>query len=164
MPISFRCNGNAALDPHDLKRRWLGAQLISGQLPMAEHIARRFAGRGEPLDDLIQFRHRGTDQCRGPLRSGPGHVLLLPTPAFPPDQLRFGCQPSRTPPRHTAGNTANQHHRGTLMRDQGPAVDRLASRQHRDQQVDLPRWQPVVKPCPAPAARGCAATQRSNQP
>jgi hypothetical protein len=99
-------------------------------------------------DDLIQFRHRGTDQCRGPLRSGPEPVLLLPTPAFPPDQLRFGCQPSRTPPRHTAGNSANQHHRGTLMRDQGPAVDRLASRQHRDQQVDLPRWQPMVKTMP----------------
>jgi hypothetical protein len=132
MPISFRCNGNAALDPHDLKRRWLGAQLISGQLPMAEHIARRFAGRGEPLDDLIQFRHRGTDQCRGPLRSGPGHVLLLPISAFP----------------------ANQHHRGTLMRDQGPAVDRLASRQHRDQQVDVPRWQPVVKTMPRAGRKG----------
>ncbi|MDQ3825287.1 MAG: SigB/SigF/SigG family RNA polymerase sigma factor [Actinomycetota bacterium] len=35
------------------RQRWRD-QLISGYLPVAEHIARRFAGRGEPLDDLVQ--------------------------------------------------------------------------------------------------------------
>jgi RNA polymerase sigma-B factor len=44
----------AELDPHDPDRQDLREQLINGYLPVAEHIARRFAGRGEPLDDLMQ--------------------------------------------------------------------------------------------------------------
>ncbi|MGH3783596.1 MAG: SigB/SigF/SigG family RNA polymerase sigma factor [Pseudonocardiaceae bacterium] len=38
----------------DAERQRLRDQLISGYLPVAEHVARRFAGRGESLDDLIQ--------------------------------------------------------------------------------------------------------------
>ncbi|MGB8960413.1 MAG: SigB/SigF/SigG family RNA polymerase sigma factor [Pseudonocardiaceae bacterium] len=44
----------AELATDDPARQRLRGQLISGYLPVAEHIARRFAGRGEPLDDLIQ--------------------------------------------------------------------------------------------------------------
>jgi RNA polymerase sigma-B factor len=44
----------AELAPGDPERQRLREQLISGYLPVAEHIARRFAGRGEPLEDLIQ--------------------------------------------------------------------------------------------------------------
>jgi RNA polymerase sigma-B factor len=44
----------AELIPDDPARQWRREQLISGYLPVAEHIARRFAGRGEPLDDLVQ--------------------------------------------------------------------------------------------------------------
>jgi RNA polymerase sigma-B factor len=44
----------AELDPDDPDRSGLREQLINGYLPVAEHIARRFAGRGEPLDDLMQ--------------------------------------------------------------------------------------------------------------
>jgi len=44
----------AELAPDDPERRRLRGQLISGYLPVAQHIARRFAGRGEPLDDLTQ--------------------------------------------------------------------------------------------------------------
>jgi RNA polymerase sigma-B factor len=44
----------AELDPDDPDRLGLREQLINGYLPVAEHIARRFAGRGEPLDDLMQ--------------------------------------------------------------------------------------------------------------
>jgi RNA polymerase sigma-B factor len=44
----------AELDPDDPDRPGLREQLINGYLPVAEHIARRFAGRGEPLDDLMQ--------------------------------------------------------------------------------------------------------------
>jgi RNA polymerase sigma-B factor len=44
----------AALAAGDPARQQLREQLISGYQPMAEHIARRFAGRGEPLEDLIQ--------------------------------------------------------------------------------------------------------------
>jgi RNA polymerase sigma-B factor len=35
-------------------RQELREKLISGYLPVAEHIARRFAGRGEPFEDLVQ--------------------------------------------------------------------------------------------------------------
>jgi RNA polymerase sigma-B factor len=44
----------AELAPDHPDRRRLRNQLISGYLPVAEHIARRFAKRGEPLEDLIQ--------------------------------------------------------------------------------------------------------------
>ncbi|MGH3765038.1 MAG: RNA polymerase sigma factor SigF [Pseudonocardiaceae bacterium] len=44
----------AELAPDDPQRQRQRDQLISGYLPVAEHIARRFAGRGEPLDDLVQ--------------------------------------------------------------------------------------------------------------
>jgi RNA polymerase sigma-B factor len=46
-----------ALD--DPERRSLRDTLISGYLQVAEHIARRFAGRGEPLDDLVQVATMG---------------------------------------------------------------------------------------------------------
>jgi len=44
----------AALAADDPARQQLREQLISGYRPIAEHIARRFVGRGEPLDDLVQ--------------------------------------------------------------------------------------------------------------
>jgi RNA polymerase sigma-B factor len=44
----------AELAADDPERHRLRAQLINGYRPVAEHIARRFAGRGEPLEDLIQ--------------------------------------------------------------------------------------------------------------
>lgn len=44
----------AALDPDDPDRDALRDQLVRGYLPVAQHIARRFANRGEPLDDLVQ--------------------------------------------------------------------------------------------------------------
>jgi RNA polymerase sigma-B factor len=44
----------AALDPEDPVREELRAELVTGFLPVAQHIARRFANRGEPLDDLTQ--------------------------------------------------------------------------------------------------------------
>jgi len=44
----------AALDPDDPAREALRAELVTGFLPVAQHIARRFANRGEPLDDLVQ--------------------------------------------------------------------------------------------------------------
>jgi RNA polymerase sigma-B factor len=46
-----------AIDDPDRQR--LREQLINGYRPMAEHIARRFAGRGEPLDDLVQVATMG---------------------------------------------------------------------------------------------------------
>ncbi|GAA5156932.1 SigB/SigF/SigG family RNA polymerase sigma factor [Pseudonocardia eucalypti] len=44
----------AGLDPDDPRREKLRDQLVTGYLPVAQHIARRFAHRGEPLEDLTQ--------------------------------------------------------------------------------------------------------------
>jgi RNA polymerase sigma-B factor len=44
----------AQLDGTDPRRESLREELVTGYLPVAQHIARRFAHRGEPLDDLIQ--------------------------------------------------------------------------------------------------------------
>lgn len=44
----------ADLDPDDPRREELRDRLVTGYLPVAQHIARRFNHRGEPLDDLVQ--------------------------------------------------------------------------------------------------------------
>jgi RNA polymerase sigma-B factor len=44
----------AALAADDPRRESLRDELVTGFLPVAQHIARRFSGRGEPLDDLVQ--------------------------------------------------------------------------------------------------------------
>lgn len=44
----------AALPHDDPRRDALRDELVTGFLPVASHIARRFSGRGEPLDDLVQ--------------------------------------------------------------------------------------------------------------
>jgi len=42
------------LGPGDPRRTALRAEIVEGYLPVARHIARRFTGRGEPEDDLVQ--------------------------------------------------------------------------------------------------------------
>ena len=37
-------------------------------LPLVHYLARRFRGRGEPLDDLVQVGHHRSDQGGGPVR------------------------------------------------------------------------------------------------
>lgn len=44
----------ASLDKDDPAREPLRSKLVTGYLPVVQHIARRFAGRGEPVDDLEQ--------------------------------------------------------------------------------------------------------------
>jgi RNA polymerase sigma-B factor len=44
----------SSLDEQDPAREALRDQLVTGYLPVAQHIARRFANRGEPIDDLVQ--------------------------------------------------------------------------------------------------------------
>ncbi|WP_026342984.1 RNA polymerase sigma factor SigF [Nocardia sp. BMG111209] len=62
----------AALSDDDPRRATLRAAIIDRCLPLAEHIARRFAGRGETFDDLLQVASLGLvqavdrfDQSRG---------------------------------------------------------------------------------------------------
>ena len=44
----------AALAPDDPRRDALRDKLVAGFLPVVQHIARRFGGRGEPLEDIEQ--------------------------------------------------------------------------------------------------------------
>ena len=44
----------AAMPADDPGRPTLRGKLVTGYLPVVRHIARRFAGRGEPVDDLEQ--------------------------------------------------------------------------------------------------------------
>ncbi|MFI6217189.1 SigB/SigF/SigG family RNA polymerase sigma factor [Nocardia brasiliensis] len=53
----------AALAEDDPRRESLRAELIERCLPLAEHIARRFAGRGENFDDLLQVARLGLVQA-----------------------------------------------------------------------------------------------------
>lgn len=49
----------AALDEDDPRRRRLRDAVVTRCLPLAEHIARRFDGRGEAHDDLVQVARLG---------------------------------------------------------------------------------------------------------
>jgi RNA polymerase sigma-B factor len=44
----------ATLEPDDPRREALRERTIEAWLPLADHLARRYAGRGEPFDDLLQ--------------------------------------------------------------------------------------------------------------
>src|SRR2546421_10968269 len=76
---------------HDApERQRLREQLISGYLPVAEHIARRFVGRGEPLDDLTQVATLGLinavdrfDTARG------SHFLSFAVPTITGEIRRY---------------------------------------------------------------------------
>ena len=52
--------GLAADDPH---RAALRTRIVERCLPLAEHIARKFAGRGEDFDDLLQVARLGLVQA-----------------------------------------------------------------------------------------------------
>lgn len=43
----------------DFRRSELRRQLITEYLPLAQHIARRFNGRGAPFDDVLQVARTG---------------------------------------------------------------------------------------------------------
>ncbi|GAB3993997.1 hypothetical protein GCM10029992_07190 [Glycomyces albus] len=62
-----------ALDEGDPRREELRQQLVTGYLPLAEHIARRFSGKGIAKEDLVQVAAVGLihavdrfDPGRGP--------------------------------------------------------------------------------------------------
>lgn len=53
----------ASLDENDPHRQRLREDIVRMCLPLAEHIARRFAGRGEAFDDLHQIARLGLVQA-----------------------------------------------------------------------------------------------------
>jgi RNA polymerase sigma-B factor len=51
------------LSPHDPARARLREQLVTGYLPVAQHLAHRYAQRGVPVDDLTQIAAVGLVQA-----------------------------------------------------------------------------------------------------
>lgn len=53
----------AAVDPADPQRERVREKLIERCMPLADHIARKFSGRGESFDDLLQVARVGLVQA-----------------------------------------------------------------------------------------------------
>jgi RNA polymerase sigma-B factor len=64
------------LEPADPRRGELRRRLITEHLSLAEHIARRFSGRGEPFEDLLQVARTGLIHAVDRFDPGQGHVFL----------------------------------------------------------------------------------------
>lgn len=72
----------AGLDPDDPRRETLRDELVTGYLPVAQHIARRFNHRGEPLDDLVQVATVGLINAIDrfdPVKGGEFFSFAVPT-------------------------------------------------------------------------------------
>ena len=70
----------AALPADDPRRAAMRDKLVAGFLPVVQHIARRFNGRGEPHDDIVQTGTFGL--IRAVDRFDPGRgVDFLPSPS-----------------------------------------------------------------------------------
>jgi hypothetical protein len=80
--------------PHEPARARLREQLATGYLLVARHLARRYANRGEPLDDLEQVGCIGLDVLEPGARMAPvgprtpDHAELVVRPPTPGDQRR----------------------------------------------------------------------------
>lgn len=72
----------AALEPGTAEHRDLRTEIITAALPLAEHIAVRFAGRGEPVEDLNQVAVLGLVQAVDrfdPVRGSEFLAFAVPT-------------------------------------------------------------------------------------
>jgi RNA polymerase sigma-B factor len=72
----------AALSPGDPERARLREDLTRRHLPLAEHLAARFVGRGEPQDDLVQVATIGLLKALDrfdPSRGVPFGAYAVPT-------------------------------------------------------------------------------------
>jgi RNA polymerase sigma-B factor len=87
VPIHRRYAELAVDDP---RRQRLRDQLIQGYLPVAEHLASRFAGRGEPLEDLTQVARIGLINAVDRFLPGRGsHFLAFAVPTISGEIRRY---------------------------------------------------------------------------
>ncbi|WP_028932570.1 SigB/SigF/SigG family RNA polymerase sigma factor [Pseudonocardia spinosispora] len=66
----------SAMRPGDSCREQSRERLIAGFLPVAQHIAQRYAHRGEPVEDLTQVATIGLINAIDRYRPGQGHHFL----------------------------------------------------------------------------------------
>jgi RNA polymerase sigma-B factor len=64
------------LDPDDPRRDAVRSKLVTELLPLAEHIATRFSGRGEPREDLVQVARIGLINAVDRFDPARGHDFL----------------------------------------------------------------------------------------
>jgi RNA polymerase sigma-B factor len=80
----------AELASDDPERQRLRDAVIRGYLPVAAHIARRFAGRGEPLEDLIQVATVGLVNAVDRFEPARGlHFLSFAVPTITGELRRY---------------------------------------------------------------------------
>ncbi|WP_308014648.1 SigB/SigF/SigG family RNA polymerase sigma factor [Nocardia coffeae] len=114
----------AALPDGDPERAWLRREIIDRCLPLAEHIAHRYTGRGETFEDLYQIASLGLILAVD--RFDPGKATSFLSFAVPTimGEVR----------RHFRDRTWIVHvprPAKELQADIGPATERLAQRLHR---------------------------------
>lgn len=66
----------ATMAPEDPARRRIREQVITGYLPVAQHIAQRYAQRGEPVEDLVQVASLALVNAVDRYEPGRGHHFL----------------------------------------------------------------------------------------
>ena len=87
VPLQWRY---AQLTADDPERPRLRAQLITGHLPVAEHLARRFAGRGQPQEDLNQVATLGLINAVDRFEPARGsHFLAFAVPTITGELRRY---------------------------------------------------------------------------
>jgi RNA polymerase sigma-70 factor (sigma-B/F/G subfamily) len=105
-------------------REQLYGQVVMLNLPVAESIARRYAGRGEPLEDLLQVAALALTKAVQRFDPYRGHDFLsFAVPTIRGEVKRYFRDNGWTirPPRSVQ----------ELRQRMGPAVDELAQRLHR---------------------------------
>jgi RNA polymerase sigma-B factor len=87
IPLQRRYAELAADDP---ERQRLRDQLVQGYRPVAEHLARRFAGRYEPLEDLVQVATIGLINAIDRFEPARGsHFLSFAVPTITGELRRY---------------------------------------------------------------------------
>jgi RNA polymerase sigma-B factor len=66
----------ATMAPEDPARLHIRGQVVTGYLPVARHIAQRYAHRGEPLEDLVQVASLALVNAVDRYEPGRGHHFL----------------------------------------------------------------------------------------
>ena len=74
---------------NDEEERRCRCRIVTCCMPLADHIAYRFVGRGEPVDDLVQVARLGLVKAVDRYRPGEGRFLAFAVPTIMGDVRRY---------------------------------------------------------------------------